>query len=492
MDRSRLLVALAVPVVLVAAAATVTLTAGRGDDDPDRAGGSATTDRTGGGADTTVAAAASTTGLGDPYYPGAGNGGYQVDRYVLDLRWDPVARQLANVTTIEAEATEDLDSLSFDLVGMEPTQVTVDGAAAGFAREGDRELIVTPSEPLAGGDPFVAVVTASGGPTDIDGPFPVRPGWFGEDGEIYTVFEPDGAATLFPVNDHPSDKATYEFRVTVPQDLEVAANGRLVETIPGDGVATWVYVASDPMASYLVQLAVGDLVFQESEGPGGLPIRHAIDADVAESIGGRGSAIDRSAEMIDVFDDLFGPYPFESYGVLVVDEALGFALETQTLPIFGIDAATSDEIVAHELAHQWFGDQVSPATWSDVWLNEGFATYAQWLWSDSQGRDIDAMAASTAELGGLDTPPIDPGPDDLFNATVYERGALTLHVLRDQIGDDAFFTLLRTWLERFGGGSASTADFEALAEEVSGAELTPMFDAWLREPQMPSLDGWTG
>ncbi len=489
MPPSRVVTAIAVPAVLVAAAAAVALANRDGGDDGgqdrDRSPAAPTTDEEGADA---ADGGAGANGLGDPYYPDAGNAGYDVGHYDLDLTWDPDAREMQGVTTVEATATEDLTSFTLDLVGMEVSDVVVDGAPADHAQAGERDLVVTPDEPLADGDAFTVAVTYSGPPTSISGPAPISPGWFADDGEVYTVFEPDGAATLYPVNDHPSDKATYRFRVTVPEGLDVVANGRHTETVPGDGVATWVYDAPDPMASYLVQVAVADMEFRESEGPGGLPIRNVVDADVA---GREGGAIGRSGEMIDFFDDLFGPYPFVSYGNLVVDEPLGFALETQTVPIFGTDAAGSDDIVAHELAHQWFGDHVSPATWRDIWLNEGFATYAQWLWAEHEGVDLEDHALETAALGDLDTPPIDPGPDDLFHGTVYERGALTLHVLRHRIGDDAFFTLLQTWVERYGGASASTADFEALAEEVSGdQDLDPLFDAWLREPRMPPLDDW--
>jgi aminopeptidase N len=259
--------------------------------------------------------------------------------------------------------------------------------------------------------------------------------------------------------------------------------------VQGSGVATWVFDAPDPMASYLVQVVIADLEMVESTGPGGLPIRHAFDTDIAGELAG---SMDRTAEMIEVYEDLFGPYPFVTYGAVVVDEPLGFALETQTLSIFGSDSAGSESVVAHELAHQWFGNAVSPATWQDIWLNEGFATYAELLWSAEVGESgpdefADAMRGVT---GVYDVPPGDPGPDDLFAPSVYDRGAMTLHVLRNAVGDDAFFEIVRTWFSRHNGESASTADFEALAEELSGEELTPLFDAWLRAPVMPEVDDW--
>ena len=432
---------------------------------------------------------ADVTGVGDPYYPEAGNGGYDVDHYDLDLTWRPDVGRMDGVATVTATATQELPELSLDAIDLTIASVTVDGAEATAEPTGERDLVVTPEAPLAAGADFTVVVEYSAASQTIQGAYPVDPGWVADGEEVYVIFEPHGAATLFPVNDHPSDKASYGFRVTVPAELEVVTNGLHAGTEQGDGVVTWVYDAPDPMASYLVQLVIGELVFVESTGPGGLPIRHAFDADIADEFAG---SMDRTGEMIEVFNDLFGPYPFVAYGAVVVDERLGFALETQTLSIFGTDAAHSEQVVAHELAHQWFGDAVSPATWQDIWLNEGFATYAELMWQEADG-DGGPDQFAAAYGGGspmLDVPPADPGASTLFDASVYDRGALTLHVLRDEIGDDAFMTLVQTWFSTYSGRSASTADFEAMAEEISGQELTDLFDAWLRAPEMPNLDDW--
>jgi aminopeptidase N len=430
-------------------------------------------------------------GLGDPYYADVDNTGYDVIRYDLDFTWRPDAPRMDGVASITATATETLASFVLDAVRFEVGPVTVDGAAATATAQGERDLVVEPAEPIAAGTEFTVEVGYSVAPRTLDGSDPVAPGWVADGDEVYAAFEPHGAATLFPANDHPSDKATYGFRVTVPEGLEVVANGLHTETVPGSGVSTWVFDAPDPMASYLVQLVIADLEFVESTGPDGLPIRHAFDADIAGQLGG---TLDRTAEMIEVYADLFGPYPFVTYGGVVIDDPLGFALETQTLSIFGSDSALSEMVVAHELAHQWFGDAVSPATWQDIWLNEGFAVYAELLWSEHDGSGgPDQLADTMRGASGIyDVPPADPGADTLFAPSVYDRGAMTLHVLRDAVGDDVFFTIVRTWFERHNGGSASTADFEALAEEISGQELTPLFDAWLRATEMPEVDDWLG
>jgi aminopeptidase N len=459
-----------------------------GDDSSDSAGRSSSSS-----ASTTAPPREATPGadgVGDPYFPELGNGGYDVERYVLDIGWTPDGGRIDGVARVEAVATQRLSRFDLDLVGLDVAEVTVDGEAASVERQGERELVVTPEAPIDSGAAFVAEVTYGGVPQDL----PVvggviEPGWTADGEEVYVLGEPDGASTFFPANDHPSDKAAYELRITVPDGLEVAANGQLAEQIPADGGGqTWVFDAPDPMASYLVQVVIGDLEFATASGPDGLPIRHAFDADVAEVAE---PAVARTGEMIDVYDDLFGTYPFVAYGAVVVDDQLGLALETQTLSIFGPDSVTDETIVAHELAHQWFGNHVSPATWRDIWLNEGFAVYASWLWSErTGGPSADEFARSMSAESGLDRPPADPGAEDLFDVSVYYRGALTLHVLRNELGDDAFFGLLRAWIDRYGGHSATTADFEALAADRSGRDLSGLFDAWLRAPRVPDLDDW--
>jgi aminopeptidase N len=482
-DHRRLIIAAGASLSIATVAAAAVIAARDSSTSPTVAGTETTTTST-----VVPAGRPGATGVGDPYFPDTGNGGYDVDRYVLDLTWDPMRQHLDGVTIIRAVATETLSSFSLDLIGLDVRAVEVEGSPARWERRNDHELVVTPARALPEEETFRTVVRYEGTPGAIAGPPPLEPGFMTDGREVYVASEPNGAATFFPSNDHPTDKATYEIRVTVPEALDVASNGLLRETTSEDGgTETWVFEAPDPMATYLVQVVVGNLRFEELTGPAGLPIRNAYDADLGEGVG---AAFGRQGEMIDFFDDLFGPYPFATYGVVVVDEDLGFALETQTLSLFGRDAL-AEPIVAHELAHQWFGDHVSLGSWRDIWLNEGFATYAQWLWAEHRGEGtVDEIALAAARTPGLDVPPGDPGADQLFGITVYVRGALTLHVLRHELGDEAFFELLRTWIDRYGGASATSADFEALAGEVGGRDLSGLFEAWLRAPGLPTLADW--
>ena len=476
-----LTLALAVAGVVIVGATVVVVTDDDGSEGPAAATSTTTT--------APLVGTPGAPGVGDPYFPALGNGGYDVEHYDLDLRWSADEGALAGVTTITATATQDLSRFNLDLAGMEVRSVTVDGRAAASRRE-DRELVVTPRVTLASGRPFTTVVTYDGIPTPISqGTDLFDVGWQTDGREAFVICEPSGAATFFPVNDHPVDKATYTINVTAPQDQVVAANGLLVRnTFGGPGNRTWTYEARDPMASYLVQIAIGDYELVDGGRIGDVVVRHAFHRSVVREAT---SATALTAEMLLVLADIFGPYPFEAYGVVAVDEPLGFALETQTLTLIGSDiakAGSGDPIMLHELAHQWVGDAVSPATWQDIWLNEGFATYAEWLWSERMGgTSAHDIARRQARDGDLDTPAGDPGAAELFSATVYARGALTLQALREAIGDPAFFELTRTWVAEHSGGVASTADLIELAERLSGQQLDDLFDRWLRAPELPSL-----
>ena len=429
-------------------------------------------------------------GVGDSLYPNLGNGGYDVQHYTLDLRVNDVATSnLDGKTIIDASATQNLSSFNLDFNGFEIKTIRVNGQPADFRRS-QSELTITPSTALAENESFTVEVQYQGPPGEM------TTGWITFEGGSFVLGEPEGAATFFPVNDHPRDKASYTFRVTVPEPFEVAANGILAETIDQEKMNTFVFEMRDPMASYLVTINIGDFDMETSRSENGVPIRNYYPAGRLQD-GRRTFA--RQGEMLDYFSDLFGSYPFEVYGAVVIDTEFGAALETQTLSIFSrtvIDAdqpTGSQQVVAHELAHQWFGDSVSLADWRDIWLNESFATYAQALWMEhTDGREtldewIRRVYAAVQENRNSVTPPGEPPADQLFNAGVYYWGALCLHALRLEVGDDVFFQILQTYHERYQDGNATTADFIGVAEEVSGKELSAFFDSWLYSEELASI-----
>ena len=344
-------------------------------------------------------------GYGDPYFPLDGNGGYDVDSYSLELRFDPDTDTLGGTATVVATATQSLSAFNLDLFGFEVSSVTVDGEDAEVARD-EGELTVTPAADIRLGSQFTTVVAYEGVPEPLDDGLGVAGFVQTEDGAL-AAGQPDVAASWFPVNDHPADAAAVDVSITVPEGLEGISNGQLVDSSTEDGWTTWQWSASEPMAPYLVTLAVGEFEIEEYE-EGGVRYLDALDPALADE-DARGSAtvldvaqesLALAPEAIALLEEWFGPYPFEGSGGIVDDvPGLGFALENQTRPVYSpvffSDAASGEVVVVHELAHQWAGDSVRLAGWQHIWLNEGFATYAEWLWVGGAGRGDTAGASST-------------------------------------------------------------------------------------------------
>ena len=436
---------------------------------------------------------AQTLGLGDEYFPQLGNPGYDVEHYTLDLVFDPDTARLGAVVTIAATATTDLETINLDFSHLTVSAVFVDGNVAGFTAA-DEELTIAPAAPLDAGAEFVIDVEYSGDPQPIQSAaIPFGIGWQTVGGQHYVAAEPDAAHSWFPANDHPLDKATYTFRINVPDGLVAAANGTLVDQLTDVGRLIWVWELDSPMASYLATVVIGDFVIVEDPAGGavaGVPIRHVLPAGTTLA---DWPGLERQGEMVAFLADLFGPYPFENYGIAIVD-GLGAALENQTLSLFDSNVARSayfEDVLIHELAHQWFGNSVSLARWSDIWLNEGFASYAEWMWIEREaGREFmeREIAAERDEYdgAGLTAPGIPPS-FNLFNASVYRVGAMTLHSLRLTVGDEAFFEILRTYAATFADQSVTTEDFIAVAESVAGFELDELFEAWLIDPRVPDF-----
>jgi aminopeptidase N len=451
-------------------------------------------------------------GIGDDYFPLAGNGGYDVRHYLLDVDYDPATDHLAGVATIRAVATQNLSRFNLDFVGLTLRSLTVNGRPATWTRT-DHELVVTPKAGLRKGKPFVVVARYDGVPITQElvlGPdLSIEAGFMHTDDGAVIAGQPDVAATWYPVNDHPLDKAAYTFVVTVPAGLEVMANGHLVgHTTRGDQ-STWVWDAREPMASYLSTATMGQFDIHKYRLPNGLPMIDALDPDLFDQpSGGAGSpsfgdiaagSLARQDDILGFLSDTFGRYPFSTSGGIVDDyDNLFFALETQTRPVYSKfffrTPQRGDSVVVHELAHQWFGDSVALAGWQHIWLNEGFASYAEWLWSENQGLGT-AQEIFDATYAGIpaDDPFWsvvigDPGVERLFDDAVYDRGAMTLHALRREVGDADFFRILRAWAAKKGGGNGTTPEFIALAERISGQQLDKLFDTWLFTGSKPVLD----
>jgi hypothetical protein len=640
-------------------------------------------------------------GLGDPYFPLDGNGGYDVKHYLLDIRYHPATDVLLGTATIRARATQDLSRFNLDFVGLTVDSIRVDGSPTIWSRDGG-ELMVMPVEGIPRGQTFFVVVRYHGVPEPIEEGLGIS-GFVPTDDGAVVAGEPHVAATWFPANDHPLDKAAYTFKITVPARVEAVANGELVRKWTQGGLTHWVWNAKEPMASYLATATMGqfdltsyrhngirfwdaidpalfsvpeprtgeqyaisqrgdpsykrlmrkisvpqdgatlsfwisrdtepnwDFVFVEAKTVGindwttlrdlnghtsrdtgfscpfwhelhpflthyqtddsegsclpdgstgewwaasgssdgwekwkvdlsdfagktvrvsvsyasddfiqyagafvddivvstgqgstsfeddrvpfdgwyvaGAPVGSApnpndwiagTQADAPPPIGEDISAsLEREGEIVDFLSSVFGQYPFSASGGIVDDVEFGFALENQTRPVyspvFWTIPGQGDIVVAHELAHQWYGDSLTLAAWKHIWLNEGFATYAEWLWSEHEGQatvqeSFEGLYNAIPEDDPFWSVVIgDPTPEFLFDFAVYGRGAMTLQQLRLAVGDDDFFEILQRWAKSRAGQNVTTGQFIALAERVSGEDLDELFETWLFTPGKPDL-----
>ena len=431
------------------------------------------------------AAAVGDDSIGDPLFPGLGNGGYDVKEYDLSIIVDRPNIEARAIISINAD--QRLDTFNLDLIGLEVTGVMVDGVPSPFEHVG-RELIIDPLRVVVPDNPVTVVVDYRGVPRPISDPAgPADLGWYSEPFGTFVLSEPVGAATWFPANDHPLDKATFRFAITVPSD-EVAVAAGVLETTTdnGDGTTTWHWVMRDQMATYLASVVTGDFTIVEEPPIGDIVVRHALPSDDAERLAPIAA---RQRPIIELFQDRFGPYPFESHGLAIVEADLGFAaLENQTLSIYSADIfgpfvadSLTDRIMAHELAHQWFGNAVSPAQWGDIWLNEGFATWAEYYWVEQTGND------PWGQPGGSLGPLENLAAPNLFDQNIYVRGGFALEAVRRTVGDEAFFAILQTWVTRYSGGVASTADFLDLVGELGGTDARQVLQSWVSDQQMPQL-----
>jgi aminopeptidase N len=448
-------------------------------------------------ADAADAPSAGSRGIGDAYFPSDGNGGYDVGHYDVHDSYRLRSGYLSGRTALDATATQDLSSFSLDLM-LTPDAVSIDGHAVHFAKAGRHELVVTPAAPIAAGTSFAVTVRYHGTPRKL--------GWGGEKpffampGEAMATNQPHIAPWWYPVNDHPRDKATYDITVAVARGAQVVSNGSLVGHRTSGSWTSWHWRMDRPMASYLAYFAAGYFRMQSGTSYG-LPWTVAVSRFFDRRSQDRLLRLMKKSPAISHWlSTQFGPYPFQATGGVVTALDTGFALENQSRPTYPFLAPGQDahSVVVHELAHQWFGDQVSVDRWRDIWLNEGFATWAEWRYDETHGgstawrRLNRAYAAHPAGDSFWRLKIADPGKARLFDDPVYDRGAMTLQALRHRIGSDAFLTLLRTWVTQHSDSTGTVEEFEALAEQVGGQDLDAFFGAWLHTSTRPARTATNG
>lgn len=427
----------------------------------------------------------------DPYAPQSGDAGYEVAAYDLTLDYRVRTNRLQGTAVIAAVAVDDLTTVVLDLVGLRAARVRVGGAPARFSAAAGKLRVAAP-RPLTAGETFEVEVVYAGAP----GPRRSRWGAVGweelTDGAL-VAGQPIGAPTWFPCNDRPDDRARMTMRITVDDGYTVAATG-----VPGaasrrGGRVTTTFTSDVPTATYLAAVHVGRYRTGVLAGSGaaGVP---AVTVTAPPALT---AAADRAfapvPEMLRVFDRLFGPYPQEACALVVTADELEIPLEAQGLAVFGMNhlVPAAQRLIAHELAHQWFGNSVGIARWSDIWLNEGFACYSEWLWSEaSGGRSADDCARGHHERLAAKPQDLlltDPGPDDMFDDRVYKRGALALHALRRSLGDEPFFDLVRAWTAAHRHALVGTDDFRAAVLAAGGADAADLLSHWIDRVELPPL-----
>ncbi len=405
-----------------------------------------------------------------------------------------VASTLAGTATMTALATETLSRFSLDLQGFTVTAVTVNGQPATFTRFDPgpidaHKLRITPATPIPQDSTFTTTIAYSGVPPEIVDPDGSSEGFLPTDDGAFVVGEPMGSMGWFPNNNHPIDKATFRMSMRVPAALDVVGNGVLESNTLTPPYRTFVWNETHPMATYLTTATIGPFAVVQST-VNGLPYYDATDPHA-----GPGTGVPNEPAMIALFESKFGAYPFSIAGSIVDNyPTAGYALETQTKPIYPLGAFAGDDTVSHELAHQWYGDSVSPARWEDIWLNEGFAEFSSYLNAEAGG-DTKSYYDTTYARAGTSSfwtiPPAAPASGaDLFAGAIYERGAATLAALRLIIGDPAFFDVMKTWATDHKYGNVTTPEFIALVKAKSTkppARLGAFFQDWLYDADKPTI-----
>ncbi|GAA2604464.1 M1 family metallopeptidase [Actinomadura fulvescens] len=436
-------------------------------------------------------------GAGDPYFPDMGNGGYDVAHYDIGLKYNPATKGIQAVTHIKARATQNLSRFNLDFLGpLKISALRVDGKKAAFKRTGAQELVITPRKGLRKGARFAVTVAYSGVPQTVNDPALGVSGWVPTPDGALMVNQPIGAATVYPVNDTPRDKATYTITLAAPKGLTSLANGDPAGRWTKGGTTVSRWAMRQPMASELSMIAIGKYDVIRTRLNGKIPNITATDRQLGISAALAKDFNKQTGDFQNYLATIYGRYPFSSTGGIAVKAGVGYALETQGRPVYDLTRRPGTiprpDLIIHELAHQWLGDSVTPKRWADIWLNEGFATYSEWLYFEKYtGKPVqqsfDEVYATPADNDLWKPKTADPGRDNIFHATVYDRGGMTLHALRKAIGDEKFFKLVKAWPTVNRYGNVSTADFIRFAEKISGKQLDDLFQKWVYSSGKPSL-----
>ncbi len=429
----------------------------------------------------------------DPYTPGAGNPDLHIDHYDLDLDYRIGPNRLSARARLTGRVLTETRAIALDLTGMRVTKAAVNGRKIRFsARDGKLNLV---TEPLPSNQPVRIDIAYVGNPQPAIGAWGDI-GWEELEDGVLVAGQPVGASTWFPCNDHPSNKATYRIKVLTESEYTVVSNGRLIDRVRKAGRTAWTWESDVPLATYLATVQIGRYRQGRIDAEAHTPVAPVpLGLHAGEHWHEASARLRVQHPMMDLFAERFGPYPFDRYDVVVTDDELDIPLESQPLSVLGPNHLgpewEAERLIAHEMAHQWFGNSLTPRRWSDIWLNEGFACYAEWLWSEASGRmSADACARQWWEtLAGLPQDILlgDPGGPSMFDDRVYKRGALCLHALRLHLGDEVFFAALREWTVQHRHASVDTTAFVDCVSKVAATDIAEVVRPWLTETALPEL-----
>ncbi|MGH3713871.1 MAG: M1 family metallopeptidase [Micromonosporaceae bacterium] len=443
--------------------------------------------------------------VADPVYPEYGNPALDVLHYQLGLTWSPEDRTLTGEAVLTVRPTRRVEELVLDFSPALKVSKASLGGTPVTTRQRRNDLVVALPEPAEKDSQLTLTVAYRGTPKPV--PMPSTRGDFDDgvglrvedDGAIWTMQEPYGAFTWYPANDQPSDEALYDITVTVPEGWSGVASGEFVgSTERSDGQLDFRWRSEVPVGSYVTTLAV-DKFARHYDTAGDVRLTYWVPEEYDEY---QLAAMRRSPELLAWLAERFGPYPFPSAGAVAVDS--DSAMETQMMVTMGgmiaeeLEPEEAEQIftrvLVHEYAHQWFGDTVSPRDWRGVWLNEGFATYAEMLWvledSDiSEAGYVHWLRERDRESRAEAGPPGNYNPKMFAEGNVYVGPALMLHEIRKTVGDKTFFALCREWAQQHRETNQDRATFTAFVNEYTGKDLTPVIDEWLDAKTTPPPAG---
>jgi hypothetical protein len=419
--------------------------------------------------------------------------GFDITKYVINLQINTGTHFISGMVEAQVTPEAPITFIEYELEGdsLLVSQVLLNDAPVAFTH---MDGIIHIPLPPAVRDPFVTKVFYSGIPSRSPSPYNI--GMIFTPASVYTLSNPDAGRYYWPSYDHPWDKALVDWNITVRSDWLAAANGiRTGITDNGNGTRTHHWTSASPIATYVMGFAAAPYT-EFNQQAGTLPIQNFI---LPNQLNNAQFDFANVPAMIAFFSSVYGPYPFEKYGHMVVPMATYAAMEHQTMTTFGAQYLTGDQqyesIVAHELTHQWYGNLVTPITMREVWLKESFATYSEFLWEafhhgwqagcDYLRDNIQQYFISWENSNGAHTI-FDPEYNLMFAPPTYEKSASVLHMLRLKMGNDDFFNFIRSILLAYPGGNINTAEFVDLAEQASGQDLTQFFQQWIYSPGIPN------